>query len=474
MSEASIPLRRLHPWMGPRRLLGDDRLAQLAAEGDERAFARIYERHHQGLYRYCRSILRNDEDAADALQNTMVKALRALRGESRSIALKPWLYRIAHNEAISLTRNPHRPEPLDASAVSPAPGPQQALESREAVRTMLADIAQLSDQQRSALMMKEVSGLGYAEIATALDLSHGAARMTVHKARLALVQQSEGRDMECDAVRRKISELDGRVLAARRVRSHLRACDGCREFRASVFDHSHQLQALAPVVAAPVAAQILGSILGSGKQTAGGGIGALASGGSSAVGGSFVAQAVAVGVATVAVGGAFVGLQDAMPGIDGKESTVAPALAVEAETSDGGQADPANHRVQGDGSNGGDKGAAKPGGGSASHGNNGTVGAPHGTGPDAGPGHADAGGAQGGEASVPGTGGPSTTSGPPASPPSSDTGLSTAENFVPGGLPPEADAGAGHGAPSTPSPPVTPPGPAGWGPPDGVPAPPGP
>jgi DNA-directed RNA polymerase specialized sigma24 family protein len=48
----------------------DARLARRAARGDRRAFAEIFARHHQAIYRYCRSILRDDEDAADALQNT--------------------------------------------------------------------------------------------------------------------------------------------------------------------------------------------------------------------------------------------------------------------------------------------------------------------------------------------------------------------------------------------------------------------
>src|SRR5258705_509903 len=75
-----------------------------AARGDREAFAAIFDRHQQDLYRYCVAILGDPDDAQDALQNTMVRALRALPGERREIALKPWLYRIAHNEAIELRR----------------------------------------------------------------------------------------------------------------------------------------------------------------------------------------------------------------------------------------------------------------------------------------------------------------------------------------------------------------------------------
>ena len=64
-------------------MLSDDRLARRAVEGDERAFAAIFRRYHQSLYRFCLAILGNPQDAQDALQNTMVKALRALPGEER-------------------------------------------------------------------------------------------------------------------------------------------------------------------------------------------------------------------------------------------------------------------------------------------------------------------------------------------------------------------------------------------------------
>ena len=100
------------------RLLGDDRLSRLAATGDSRAFETIYERHHQALYRYCSSILGSPEDAADALQSTMASALRALVGERREIAIKPWLFRIAHNESISMLRKRRPTTAIDGALSS--------------------------------------------------------------------------------------------------------------------------------------------------------------------------------------------------------------------------------------------------------------------------------------------------------------------------------------------------------------------
>src|SRR3954467_11848549 len=86
------------------RVRSEGALRSRAARGDAKAFAAVYERHHQALYRYCRSILRHDEDAQDALQSTMTKAFAALQSEQRDFELRPWLFRIAHNEAISILR----------------------------------------------------------------------------------------------------------------------------------------------------------------------------------------------------------------------------------------------------------------------------------------------------------------------------------------------------------------------------------
>ena len=97
------------PLLRPPRL-GDERLARLAARGSSRAFAAVYERYHQPLYRYCRSILRDESDAQDALQSTFTRALAALKRDQRIAPLRPWLFRIAHNESISLLRRRRRGE----------------------------------------------------------------------------------------------------------------------------------------------------------------------------------------------------------------------------------------------------------------------------------------------------------------------------------------------------------------------------
>src|SRR5918998_6251827 len=107
------------------RLRREGALRSRAARGDAAAFTAVYERHHQALYRYCRSILRHEEDAQDALQSTMTRAFAALQSEQRDFELRPWLFRIAHNEAVSILRARRPTEDLDAAgALGHDPLPQ--------------------------------------------------------------------------------------------------------------------------------------------------------------------------------------------------------------------------------------------------------------------------------------------------------------------------------------------------------------
>lgn len=237
--EAAPSALHLSP-QAPLRLLGDERLVGLARRGDQRAFETIFQRYHQELYRFCRAILADPHEAQDALQSTMEAALRTLPDEERRIALRPWLYRVAHNESISILRrrrplvDPALPEPPEPTADSQA-------EPRERLRQLVADLGALPDRQRAALVMRELSGLGYPEIAQALDASEAAARQVVYEARLALREVAQGREMECDEVRLALSERDGRILRGRRLRAHLRACETCRDFRAGISQRRSEL-----------------------------------------------------------------------------------------------------------------------------------------------------------------------------------------------------------------------------------------
>ncbi len=290
-------------------LASDERLARLAGAGDERAFATLYDRYHQQLYRYCRSMLRNDADAQDALQSTMAGAFGALRRDQRDAPLKPWLFRIAHNESVSLIRRRRPEEELSAASLERLreASVEEQVEERQRLQLLLADLRELPDRQRGALVMRELSGLSHDDIGIALGTSVGTAKQTIFEARRSLAEFAEGRAMSCEDIRRSISDADGRGMRSRRIRAHLRDCSGCAAFADAITERRVQLRAIAPPLPVAAAAGLLARILGptsshggtgTGAGGLGGGFGGAAAG--KTVGGLIATKSLA-GIATVAV-----------------------------------------------------------------------------------------------------------------------------------------------------------------------------
>jgi RNA polymerase sigma factor (sigma-70 family) len=284
-------------------------LTRRAARGDDEAFAAIFRRHQQDLYRYCVAILGDPDDAQDALQNTMVRALRALPGEDREIALKPWLYRIAHNEAIELRRRDRPTKPLADAVLPPTASLEQVAAERGRLRDLLADLAELPVRQRGALVMRELAGFDFEQIGAALETTPAAARQVLYEARRSLHEMGEGREMRCDAVTMILSEGDGRVARRRDLRAHLRDCADCRAFAKEIRSRGETLAAIAPLPAVAAAALIKSALAGSaggaaagGGATVGGGAG-LAAGTAAKVSSTAALVKSAIGVAAVIVVG---------------------------------------------------------------------------------------------------------------------------------------------------------------------------
>jgi RNA polymerase sigma factor (sigma-70 family) len=271
-----------------------------AVRGSAAAFTAVYERHHRALYRYCRSLLGDDEDARDALQSTMTRAFAALRFEERDFELRPWLFRIAHNEAVSRLRQrrdavePNVVETLSTDSLA------QAVEVRERLAQLRADLQDLTERQRAALVMRELSGLGHAEIAAVLGGSPQTVKQTIFEARSALHECAEGRAMSCAEVQRTLSDRDGRVRRGRRMRAHLRACCSCRDFEAALAERPARLAALAPAPPTAAAAMWLSRLLS-----------AFGGSGAGGVGGALATKTVAVVVAAATLAGTATAVREA-------------------------------------------------------------------------------------------------------------------------------------------------------------------
>jgi RNA polymerase sigma factor (sigma-70 family) len=315
---------------GFSRLLSDERLTRRAVGGDERAFAAIFRRYHQDLYRFCLAIVGNPHDAQEALQNTMAKVLRALPGEEREIDLKPWLYRIAHNESIDLLRRRRETHELDVEQVAPGYGLAEDVVTRERLRQLLDDVGELPERQREVLVMRELSGLDFEEIGGALGTSGAVARQTLYEARQSLRQMGEGREMVCSEVAKALSDGDGRVTRRRDVRAHLRSCHSCRRFREEIKSREHDLAALAPLPALAAVGMLQG-LLGGSQGASGGGLAAALGGGAAkSIGASAAAKGIATAAVVVAVGVTAADksgvIHLGLPGDHGAKQSSAPAV----------------------------------------------------------------------------------------------------------------------------------------------------
>ncbi len=300
---APLPSELARQPPGPRlEDCGDETLASLVAEADEAAFAVLFERHYQALYRYCRSIVHDDPDAQDALQTAWTGALVALRQGRRDAPVRPWLYRIVHNEAISvLRRRRHSPEPADA-APRRTPSAEDHAIDRERFALLVADLRQLPERPRGALLMRELNGLSHEEIAAVLDTSVAAAKQCVYEARRHLAELAAGRQTPCDEICRSISDGDRRVLRGRKVLAHLRDCPGCAAFASTIDERRAALHALTPWLAAPAAITVLDRVLRAGSGAASATTTAAGAAGSMAAAGTAGPAAVAGGVITKALG----------------------------------------------------------------------------------------------------------------------------------------------------------------------------
>jgi RNA polymerase sigma-70 factor, ECF subfamily len=174
-------------------------LLEAARRGDEAAFGRLVEPYRRELHAHCYRMLGSVQDAEDALQETLLRAWRGLRGFEGRSSLRSWLYKIATNACLkTIERRPKRVLPIDYAPASdphdgpaepviesvwvePYPderlgldggllGPDARYEQREAVElAFIAALQHLPARQRAVLILRDVLGYSARETAVALD-----------------------------------------------------------------------------------------------------------------------------------------------------------------------------------------------------------------------------------------------------------------------------------------------------------------
>jgi RNA polymerase sigma-70 factor (ECF subfamily) len=197
----------------------------------DRGFERLYKRHVGDVYRYALAVMRNPADAEDVTQTTFLNAYRAyVEKGSRPEKPQNWLIAIAHNVCRQRFRQSAR-RPTEVTFEDDVADTivDEETPSGDDIRRALGHLA---FNQRAALVMRELEGRSYAEIAEILEVSTSAVETLIFRARRALREQLEG-SLTCGEAEFAISrQLDGRLPRRERgqLRAHLRECSECASF----------------------------------------------------------------------------------------------------------------------------------------------------------------------------------------------------------------------------------------------------
>lgn len=168
----------------------DSILVRAAQNGDVDAFEELVRRYQTSIYRVALRMLGSRADAQDAVQETFVRAWRALPRFRHDSAISTWLYRIVTRRALDKIASRRSTETLDEVEVEAGPDPAQAAEDQERLRAVRRAIAKLPPDQRAALVLREFEGLSYQEVAQVLGASVPAIKTRIHRGRLTIIQQS--------------------------------------------------------------------------------------------------------------------------------------------------------------------------------------------------------------------------------------------------------------------------------------------
>ena len=180
-------------------LYAERALLDRVINGDTEAFSPLVEEHQRMVYNLALRMLRDPQNAQDAAQDAFLKAFRSLpkfRGES---SFSVWLYRLTSNVCLDMLRKEKRggkvvslyPDDEDDHMLDlpdTAPLPEEAAEKRERIECVRTAMKNLSAEHREILILREVDGLNYAEIAEQLGINEGTVKSRISRAREYLLK----------------------------------------------------------------------------------------------------------------------------------------------------------------------------------------------------------------------------------------------------------------------------------------------
>ena len=291
------------------RLQSDERLVALIRRGNHHAFEALVARYQSRLLAFCRHMLSSREDAEDVLQEVFAAAFNAMLADEREINVRPWLYRIARNRSLNHLRRTQAVG-MDSMDVHLSEGgltTADKVHKREEFRLLIADVQDLPETQRTALLLREIDALSYDQIAEAMETTVPSVKSLLVRARVSLAEAAEARLLSCEEVRLELGEVaEGLTRTSAPVRRHLRTCERCVAFRKALRSNNRAMAALYPIGPLVLFKKLLLTHLGasaaaSSAGTAGAAAGSAGAGAALQVGFGTVASKAVAGLAAAAI-----------------------------------------------------------------------------------------------------------------------------------------------------------------------------
>jgi RNA polymerase sigma factor (sigma-70 family) len=302
------------------RLQSDERLIALTRRGNHAAFETLCARYQSRLHSFCRHMLGSREDAEDVLQEVFAAAFNAVLADERDINVRPWLYRIARNRSLNHLRRASATgvDSMDIHYAENGISTSDKVLRRESFQELIADVHELPETQRTALLLREIDALSYEQIAHAMETTVPSVKSLLVRARISLAEAAESRKLNCEEVRLELGEAaEGLTKLSTPARRHVRSCERCATFKKHLKANNHALAIIMPVAPMLLVKKLLLAKLGTtasagGAHVASGagavgatatatvGAGAAASGGAGFAGGLVTAGAGAIATKAVA------------------------------------------------------------------------------------------------------------------------------------------------------------------------------
>ena len=172
----------------------DDELVAAAQSGDRAALDTLLRRHLDLIHAVCSRLAGNPADAADATQEALIAIVRGLPRFDRRAAPRTWMYRVATNACLDeLRRRGRRPRLGLDDAMAERPDPSPPVDRSVTDRLTLDDaLARLPEEFRVAVVLRDVQGMDYAQIAEVLQIPIGTVRSRIARGRKALAADLDG------------------------------------------------------------------------------------------------------------------------------------------------------------------------------------------------------------------------------------------------------------------------------------------